>query len=260
MVWPISLVLGGYLAWQTWGAQHVLNKYYSIDPAMIHITARPAYITSDVAAAVYADTGLDKLSLLDPAAAARIASAFSFHPWIRKVVAVRKLPGGGVDVHVQYRRPVAMVFVISRHPGISGRSFFAIDEDAVLLPTDEFSKDATMQYLQIEIPDVYPTGGKGSTFGDGRIASAAKVASTVDRIRDLLKLRSIRLDDSSRTSPVPQFNLIAADGREWFWGSAPGEELYAEPNAEEKIRQLIRVVQDPAETEQANRTPTPAPR
>jgi hypothetical protein len=245
MVWPAALVVGGYVAWHSWGAEHVSKKYYGIDPSLIHVTVRPDYITTDIASTVYADTKLDQLSLLDPGATARIASAFSFHPWVRRVVAVRKLPGGEVDVHLQYRRPVAMVFVISRHPEIQGRSFFAIDEDGVLLPPTEFSRDETMKYLHIEVPDVYPTGGVGSSFGDGRVTGAAKVAALVEDFRETLKIGSIRLADASRTSPVPQYEFFTTDGRKFFWGSSPGEEMYGEPKSDVKLRQLVeRAAQD----------------
>lgn len=257
MVWPAALVIGGYIAWHKWGAEQVSKKYYGIDPASIHVTARPDYISTDIANTVYSDTRLDQLSLLDPAAAARIASAFSFHPWVRRVVAVRKLPGGKVDVHLQYRRPVAMVFVISRHPEILGRrSFFAIDEDGVLLPPTEFSSDETMNYLHIEVPDVYPTGGIGSSFGDNRVIGAAKVAAAVEPHREQLKISSIRLADSSRTSPVPQYQLYTTQGRDFFWGSAPGAELYGEPLSDAKVRQLLERIR--LETDVARLPTTPA--
>lgn len=246
MVWPAALVLGGYFAWQNWGAQHVSRKYYGIDPARIHVTQKPDYINADITTSVYTDTRLDQLSLLDPSASARIASAFSVHPWVRRVVAVRKLPGGDVDVHLQYRKPVAMVFVISRHPEIKGRSFFAIDDEGVLLPTTEFTREATMNYIHIEVPDVYPTGGVGSTFGDARVTGAAKLAAAIEPLQPVLRIKSIRLSERSRTSPVPQYDFLAMDGREFFWGSAPGEELYGEPKSDVKLRQLAEHIDMPA--------------
>jgi len=255
MVWPAALVLGGYTAWHYWGSEHVSKKYYGIDPTLIHVTDRPDYISTDIAQSVYSDTRLDQLSLLDPSAAARIASAFSIHPWVKRVVAVRKLPGGEVDVHLQYRRPIAMVFVISRHPETRGRSFFAIDEEGVLLPPTEFSQEDTMKYLHIEIPDVYPTGGVGSSFGDARIVGAAKVAATVEPIREKLKLRSIRLAESSRTSPVPQYDFFTADGRQFFWGSSPGKELYGEPQSDIKIRQLAELLSTNVEVAKLKESP-----
>jgi hypothetical protein len=247
MVWPAALILGGYFAWHNWGMKHVSRKYYGIDPARIHVTERPDFISADIAAAVYTDNRLDQLSLLDPAASARIASAFSVHPWVRRVVAVRKLPGGDVDVHLQYRKPVAMVFVISRHSEVKGRSFFAIDDEGVLLPTTEFTREATMNYIHIEVPDVYPTGGVGSAFGDSRVTGAAKLAAAIEPLRSTLKIKSIRLSGRSRTSPVPQYEFLAMDGREFFWGSPPGEELYGEPKCEAKIRELAERLEVPAE-------------
>ncbi len=260
MIWPAALVLGGYVAWHRWGADHISKKYYGVDPAKIHITQKPDYITTDIAKTVFSDSRLDQLSLLDSAAAAHIASAFSFHPWVRRVVGVRKLPGGEVDVFLQYRRPVAMVFVISRHPEIKGRSFFAVDEDGVLLPTKEFSRDETMKYLHIEVPDVYPTGGVGSSFGDPRVNGAAKIAAVIEPVRQPLKLQSIRLDDTSRTAPVPQYNFSTTDGREFFWGSAPGQEQYGEAKSDAKIRLMVERMATHSPSENAitdnNRSPS----
>ncbi len=260
MAWPAALVLGGYFAWHNWGVQHVSRKYYAIDPARIHVTERPNYISTDISASVYTDNRLDQLSLLDPAASARIASAFSVHPWVRRVVAVRKLPGGDVDVHLQYRKPVAMVFVISRHPEIKGRSFFAIDDEGVLLPTTEFTREATMNYIHIEVPDVYPTGGVGSAFGDSRVTGAAKLAAAIDPLKTTLRIKSIRLSDRSRTSPVPQYEFLSMDGREFFWGSPPGEELYGEPKSDVKLRQLVERIEVSAEdSEKIGEAPSDLP-
>lgn len=239
LLWPVLLVVGGYLAWHRWGAEHVSRKFYGLDLAMIHVTERPEHITTDIIDVVYRDTQLDQLSLIDPAATARIASAFASHPWVSRVVAVRKLPGGKVDVHLQYREPVAMVFVISRHPDVPGRSFFAVDQEGVLLPTTEFSREHTMRYLHIEIPDVYPTGGVGSSFGDPRIVGAAQLAALLGPYREPLNLRSIQLHDSSRMSPVPQYQLVPHDGEPIFWGSVPGREGPGEPKADLKLRELL---------------------
>jgi hypothetical protein len=239
LLWPLILVIGGYIAWQRWGSEQIAQKFYGLDPEQIHVTQPTGYIQADIVSAVYRDTKLDQLSLLDPSASARIASAFASHPWVSRVLAVRKLPGGVVDVHVQYRSPVAMVFVISRHPEVSGRSFFAVDDEGVLLPTTEFTRDQTMSYPHIEIPDVYPTGGVGSGFGDPRVIAAAKLASLLFPYRESLKLRSIQLDPANRNAPVPQFQFVTRDGQTFPWGSAPGQEMPGEPRNEDKLRSLL---------------------
>ncbi|HBJ35523.1 MAG TPA: hypothetical protein DDZ51_12395 [Planctomycetaceae bacterium] len=240
MIWPALLILGGYIAWDRWGAQEIAKKFYGIDASLIHVTQRPEHIASDITEVVYRDTKLDQLSLIDPTATARIASAFSSHPWVSKVIAVRKLPGGQVDVHLQYRVPVAMVYVISRHPDVNGRpGFFAIDEHGVLLPTTEFTREHTMRYIHIEIPDVYPTGGVGSLFGDPRIVGAARLAALILPFRESLDTRSIQVHETSRTSPVTQYQLVTHSGESLLWGSAPGQEIYGERKPDEKIRELI---------------------
>ena len=236
MIWPALLILGGYVAWNRWGAEEIAKKFYGVDVNLIHVTQRPEHIANDITEVVYRDTKLDQLSLIDPAATARIASAFSSHPWVSKVIAVRKLPGGQVDVHLQYRVPVAMVYVISRHPDVNGRpGFFAIDDQGVLLPTTEFTREHTMRYIHIEIPDVYPTGGVGSHFGDPRIVGAAKLAAMIAPYRESLDTRSIQIHETSRTLPVPQYQLVTHTGESLLWGSAPGQEIYGESKAEEKL-------------------------
>lgn len=239
MLWPAVLVIGGYLAWQRWGAERISQKYYGVERSMIRVTDPPEYVKADITAAVYRDSQLDQLSLIDPAATARVASAFSAHPWVSRVIAVRKLPGGLVDVHLRYRRPVAMVYVMSRHPETPGPAFFAVDEDGVLLPTTEFTRQQTMRYPHIEIPDVYPTGGVGSGFGDPRVVAAARLAALLQPHADQLALRSIQLHDSSRTSPVPQFQLVTRDGDQHLWGSAPGQEVHGETRTNDKLAKLV---------------------
>lgn len=236
MIWPALLVLGGYVAWNRWGAEEIAKQFYGVDVEQIHITQRPPHIADDITAAVYQDTRLDQISLIAPDATARIASAFASHPWVSKVVSVRKLPGGQVDVHLQYRSPVAMVYVISRHPASNGRpSFFAVDGESVLLPTTALTREHTLEFLHIEIPDVYPTGGVGSRFGDPRVAGAAKLAETLAPYHEQLKVRSIQLHESSRTTPVPQYQLLTQSGASFLWGSAPGEELPGEQLAADKL-------------------------
>ncbi len=242
MIWPTLLVFGGSMAWRNWGVENVGKRFYPIDAQVIHLTEKPQYIQGDIAGEVYEHAKLSKLSLLDPAAAGRIATAFSHHPWVKEVLAVRKLPGGEVEVHLQYRRPVAMVFVISRHSEVKGKSFFAVDEDGVVLPTTEFTREQTMSYLHIEIPDVYPSGGAGFNFGDARVASAAKIAALVGAFREPLQLQSIQLAHSSRPAAVPQFELLAKEGKRYFWGSAPGQEQAGEPSSELKLKELYQLV------------------
>src|SRR5436305_9196392 len=64
------------------------------------------------------------LSILDQHLASDVARAFQRHPWVHKVIQVRKSYPAAVIVEVEYRRPVAMV-------QYSGRRI-PIDVDAVV--------------------------------------------------------------------------------------------------------------------------------
>ena len=241
ILWPALLLIGGYVAWHRWGAEHVGSQYYGLDPALIEVTDPPEYIRAEITATVCEDAALHDLSLLDPQASAKVAAAFATHPWVRRVVSVRKLPGGGVDVHLDYRRPVAMVEVVIRspHPDQGKPGFFQIDADGLLLPPSEFSQADIDRYLHIVVPGAYPTGGVGTPFGDLRVEAAARLAAVVASYRDQCQLVSIEVHGDPRLTPVPQFEITTRDGSRLFWGSAPGQETQGESTAAMKLKLLL---------------------
>ena len=239
IIWPLILVMGGYFAWNHWGANYLEQKYYGVDPTQIQITEPPSYVRSEVIQDVYQDTAMENLSLLQPAATAKIASAFQSHPWIRRVNSVRKLPGGAIRVHVDYRSPVAMVRVISRHPEVNGSSFFVVDGDGTLLPTSEFSRADTRNYIHIEVADVYPTGFVGSPFGEYRVEAAARLAELLTPFRKEMEIAAISAQGDDREHSIPQLEITTHDGVRFFWGSAPGAEQPREARAETKLQTLL---------------------
>lgn len=239
-IWPMLLLAGGFLAWNRWGADYLGEKYFGLDPTLIQITEPPEYIRNDLVTNVYQDMGLDAVSLLEPQAAAKIASAFSSNHWVRRVNSVRKLPGGVVDVRVEYRQPVAMVRVISRHPEVHGSGFFVVDGEGVLLPTKHaFSSADTRNFIHIEVPAVYPTGILGTPFGEARVESAAKLAEALAPLRSKLRIAAISVPNDDRTNPVPQLELTTQDGVRVFWGSPPGSEIPGEAPAAAKLEALM---------------------
>ncbi|WP_419195147.1 cell division protein FtsQ/DivIB [Novipirellula herctigrandis] len=238
-IWPVLLILCGYMAWDRWGAEHVASKYYGVELAKIRITDRPIFVRTDVTETVFRDTALDQLSLLDAQATAKIASAFATHPWIRRVISVRKLPGGTVDVHVEYRNPVAMVLVAKPAPKESGSFFCPIDGNGILLPTSEFAPSETLDYIHIEVPDVYPTGVVGGAFGDVRVEAAARLAGVLARHRDQTRIRSIGVHGDLRQNDVPLLELTTTDNRRVLWGSPPGLEQRGERTVEMKLQKLL---------------------
>ncbi|TWU20198.1 hypothetical protein Pla52o_47130 [Novipirellula galeiformis] len=238
-IWPVLLIVGGYVAWDRWGAEHVASQFYGVQLDQIKVTAPPNYVRTDVSETVFRDTALDQLSLLDVQATAKIASAFSTHPWVSRVISVRKLPGGNVDVHLEYRRPVAMVHVFKPNQSESGSFFFPIDGTGTLLPTTEFAQSETLDYIHIEVPDVYPTGVVGGPFGDTRVEAAARLAGVLSSVREQAKIRAIGVHGDARQNDAPQLEITTTDNRRLFWGNPPGLEERGERTVEMKIQALI---------------------
>ncbi|MCG8649393.1 MAG: hypothetical protein MI861_06155 [Pirellulales bacterium] len=240
VIWPALLVIGGYLAWHRWGADQIAEKFYSVRPSQIEITEPPPFVRTDVVQTVYQEMALEGLSLLDPKATAKIASAFAHNPWVRRVVAVRKLPGGLIDVRVQYRQPVAMVIVEKPGAPADQTHFLPVDEEGILLPTGEFARTETLQYLHINIPGVKtPVVPAGKPFGDSRVEHAAKLAGVLSGYREQANLLSINVPGDPRVDEIPLLELTTADLQTRFWGSPPGLELAGEQTVEMKIQTLL---------------------
>ncbi|MEX0824858.1 MAG: hypothetical protein WD119_01765, partial [Pirellulaceae bacterium] len=241
LLWPTLLVVGGYLAWHQWGAEHVGRQFFSLEQSQIVLTEQPDYIRSDISEKVFATTGLSELSLLDSQATARVAQAYATHPWISKVVRVCKKTGGKLEIQVQYRQPVAMVLFYSDHPEVKGWAYDPIDAEGLVLPQEDFEQADTRKYLIIRIPNVYSTGTPGFPFGDSRVAAAARVAAVLADFRERFELSEIRLASSAGNDPLhPAFELVTQSGKTIIWGSAPGDEQAGERSALAKIKTLVR--------------------
>ena len=239
IIWPLMLIVGGYVAWSRWGAEFMAQKYSGVDPSLIEITEPPVYVRSNIVQTVYQDTAMEELSLMDLQATAKIASAFASHPWVRCVNSVRKLPGGVIDVRIDYRVPAAMVHVISRHPEVVNSAFFAVDGDGVLLPTTEFSTSDTRNYVHIDVPAAYPTGVIGTPFGDQRVEAAARLAAVLQPFREKTRVKSIGVSGDWRETTMPQLVLTTQDGIRLYWGSPPGLEKPGEWTWEMKLQALL---------------------
>lgn len=243
LVWPMALIVLGAIAWQRFGAARVAEEFVALDPTQISITPPPDFIRTDITQSVFDETGMHTVSLLDQTATAKIASAYSIHPWIRDVTSVRKLPGGKVDVRLQYRDVVAMVKVFkpSRDAATAARVpyFFPIDGGGVLLPSDDFSGAQTVDYIHIEVPGVYSMSPVGTRFGEPTVEAAATLAAILHPFRGQLGILAIKPFGGGRRMKTPQFEVYLKGGETLFWGSPPGREPAGEADAESKLRWML---------------------
>lgn len=224
---PSRLVVGLFViaaaALATWFAiwQHVrphvlAGPEYQLATGDIQITPPPEWIKADVRAEVLRDAGLEEsLSILDEGLAPRIAQAFRVHPWVAQVERVTKRHPAGVLVELVYRRPVCMVKV---EGGV-----LPVDEEGVLLPSDDFSKSQARAYPLLVGAQTLPAGPAGTHWGDVVVTRGARLAAllTADwqRLR-LVRIAVVDVPSSASERSEPQFELATRAGTPVLWGPA----------------------------------------
>jgi hypothetical protein len=240
---------GGLWIWNRVDDDVRQRAEYTLAPHEIQITPPPPWIRADVKSEALRAASLDEaFSILDERLAERLAGAFSLHPWVARVDRVAKEYPPRLVVDLVYRRPVAMVEV----PG----GLFAVDEQAVLLPSDDFATADARQYLRIAGIDSQPLGPVGTAWGDPSVLEGVRIARALEGVWRELRLYSIRrvAAASSETATVQsQFELVTQSGVAIPWGRAPGSESANEPPVAEKIARLKTYATDYGLDESARR-------
>lgn len=264
-VGPACLLILGYIGWCYYGAGKLDHTFYSLELPNLHVTPQPAWIPIDVAEEVYRGSTLDNVSLLNHQAAETIAHAFNMHPWVRRTSMVTKKAGAEVQVDVEYRKPVGMVWLDSSSPllqrggitssqtvstGNDPKYYLAVDDEGVLLPYPSGSKIQVQDFLIVFIS---PNGAStqknaGERFDDVRVLSASKLCALLEPIRQPLRLEGIYVYRDTKHGGASQSILEVVtqslDGRiqRVIWGHAPGEELGNEPKADIKLTRLVDIL------------------
>ncbi len=174
-----------------------------------------------------------ELSILDEAVTADVANAFRKHPWVSKVVRVRKSFPTVITVELEYRRPVAMVQVPE------GR--IPIDIDGIVLPTTDFSSSDIDRFPLIQNISSKPSARPGIVWSDPSVLAAAKLAQLLGDKWKALKLEAISLPrNASTTSEVNDVSLelVGLGGSRILWGRTPGSDHPGELEPTQKIRRL----------------------
>ncbi|MBC8113903.1 MAG: hypothetical protein H7062_05975 [Candidatus Saccharimonas sp.] len=174
-----------------------------------------------------------ELSLLDDKLAADLARAFARHPWIAKVVSVRKSHPATVTVEVKYREPVGMVQVKG------GR--FPIDASGVVLPPGDFTAADLKRYPTIQGMTPPSSIRPGVAWKDPSLLAAARLAELLAPQWTDLKLESIVVPnrpESAIDSSKIVLELRASGGSKIIWGRAPGTEHPGELTTVQKIGRL----------------------
>jgi len=247
------LALVGFGAYGLWRRVEPLvhgAARYALSADHIEITPTPDWIDADITSEVVRDAKLDVgVSILDDDLTSRVADAFSFHPWVRKVERVTKLAGPRVKVDLQYRQPVAVVIVSKSRVPKSRSAPIPIDMDATRLPSDGFS-----QAMADRLPHIVGIGTQplvGQQWNDLPLIGAARLARLLSDVWEDLHLAEITLS-RQRLESIPVnpnnatyetvYQLVTRDGTLITWGTAPGSGHRDGLSDEEKISRLKRLL------------------
>ncbi len=174
-----------------------------------------------------------ELSILDETLATKLAAAFSRHPWVARVVKVRKSHPANITVELEYRQPVGMVQVKG------GR--FPIDAAGVVLPPGDFTAADLKRFPTIQGPTPPASLHPGVAWNEPSLQAAARLAQLLAPTWSKLRLESIiapsRLDSKSDASKIT-LKLQASGGSQIIWGRAPGTEHPGELTTTQKIGRL----------------------
>ena len=237
----------GWAAWSRLGDRVRGAADLMLHPDSITVEGVAPWVRADLKSEALRDASLDGgVPLDDPELVRRLARAFAMHPWVRDVVSVTTRHPAAADVVVRCREPVAMVSV----PG----GLLAVDAEAVVLPSDDFTAETAADYPRITGVPSGPQGAVGFPWGDPLVQEGAAVAAVVGPDWRPLGLSGCRPIGGGQTPRA--WELFDDKGRTINFGAAPGHEAAGEPTAAAKIARL-RFLQDGASAD-LTKTPQPA--
>ena len=230
-----AIALG--VAWYVYKDKVARQQQFQLKPEMIVLNPeQPEWIKEDVLQAVFSDQKLEEQYLTDRKLATQLRDAFMLHPCIASVEKVSKRPDG-VDVNLVYRNPVAMVVV-----KLENRTWlYPVDDQAVVLPPRQFTKEDVANYMRVNHDYVPPAGQIGDDWGDDKVVDAAHIAGLLAKAPwQSMGLYNIELVDNPETKETVVYLLKkATPGFRVLWGSLPGHEQEDEITASDKIRRLV---------------------
>ena len=230
-----AIALG--VAWYVYKDKVARQQQFQLKPEMIVLTPeQPEWIKEDVLQAVFSDQKLEEQYLTDRKLATQLRDAFMLHPCIASIEKVSKRPDG-VDISLVYRDPVAMVVVKLDN----GTWLYPVDDQAVVLPPRQFTKEDVANYMRVNHDYVPPAGQIGDDWGDDKVVAAAQIAGLLAKAPwQKMGLYNIELVDNPETKDTVVYLLKkATPGFRVLWGSLPGHEQEDEIAAPDKLRRLV---------------------
>ncbi len=246
----VTVIGAAVIAWHKYGDQILQNPKWVITSDQIEITAPPDWIRSDIKAEVVRDSSLERMSILDRNLVQKVGDAFAIHSWVADVRRARKHTDR-IVVELEYRRPVAMVEVVTN----SRRGLIPVDRDGVILPTADFSPNQTRDYLRLSIRGVKSFGVVGTPWDDERVLDSAGISAAWDskwKPLGLYRIVAIEVTDIEQMEPSYIYEIHTRQGVRVIWGQATGKESTDEATAAQKVALLVKHAEEHGPLDESN--------
>lgn len=244
MLFRMALISGAFALWP-----YAIQKLpslgsrpeYRISFARIQVDPAPEHpVPANLVEQVAELSGMPyELSLLSESLTVDIAQAFRRHPWVSKVVRVRKSFPAAIVVEVEYRQPVVMAQVYG--------GLIPIDVHGVILPTVDFSSSDANRFPLIKTDASKPRIRPGDIWKDPGILAAARLAHHISDRWTKLKLEAISISRVDNPAMEPNdviLELICKGGSRIVWGRPPGNNHPGELEATQKVSRIEKYLVD----------------
>lgn len=238
----MALLASGWVFWpriQRWSRQLQRRPDYQVSVRDIRVSTPNEWVPIDLVGRILHNSDLpESTSLLDESLLPRVAAAFEENPWVDRVIEVRADRAAGLEIELEYRRPVAMVQ--------TARGLYPVDIDAILLPPTDFSVSDAARLPRVTNVRTMPQGPAGTEWGDPVVLAAARLADVLAPTGDLFaywdrySLAAIVAPERRTATPDLEeldLELVTRGGSRIVWGRPPGaDEL--EPPVARKLGRL----------------------
>ncbi len=204
----------------------------------VRITKPNRWVPQDLVEQAVQRAGLpETVSLLDESLVEDMGRALAAHPWVSRVVRVRK-SRSGVTADLEYRTPVMMVE--------TRRGVYPVDLQGILLPPADFGVTDVARLPLVRNVQSLPDGPAGTPWNDEIVRGAARLAAALAPDQDLTRYWT-RFSLTSIVAPAREkadasladlaYELATRGGSRIVWGRAPGVDQL-EPSVDQKLGRL----------------------
>ena len=226
----LSMVVTAVQLWSSFRPAIVNRPEFQLTEERLSVDAPPPWVETDMKRLLIQRLP-ESPNLLDPDLVSRTAKTYQSTPWVEQVVRIEKRKQG-LEVHLRYRRPVALV-ELDRLGTVQPIDRRGAAMDSIVL--QHIVPDQLLR-ISVYLPPEYPRPESWQAWDDVRILDSIQLCRFLgDRWQPLELYRIVSWDLPQADELVQPLELWTRNGAKIVWGNAPGKEKPGEARAEDKL-------------------------